>query len=72
MGKIRRSLFVLLSFILLNDFVLSATVEKQSAEKRTDEDSYIDALHKTHADDSLHCECKKLNWDFVFYFFVWF
>ncbi|XP_055321743.1 uncharacterized protein LOC129577921 isoform X2 [Sitodiplosis mosellana] len=58
MGKLRRNLFVCLSIVLLSDFVLSASVEKQglsaSAEKRTDQDSYIDALHKTHAEDSLH------------------
>lgn len=55
-----------MSFILLSDFVLSASVEKQGVEKRTDEDSYIDALHKTHADDSLHCECE--NWIEFFFF----
>lgn len=40
--------------VLLRDFVSSASVD--GLEKRTDQDSYIDALHKTHAEDSLHCE----------------
>lgn len=52
----QRCAFISLAIVLLSDFVLSASVEKQGAEKRTDQDSYIDALHKTHADDSLHCE----------------
>lgn len=53
----RISVFVSLSIILSNGFVSSANVNV--LEKRIDQsDSYIDALHKTHADDSLNCECK--------------
>lgn len=59
MGKMRRSLVAFLSIVLLSDVVLSASVEKQGVEKRADQDSYIDALHKTHAEDSLHCECEN-------------
>lgn len=54
MGNIRRkSLFIFLSIVFVSDIVLSASVD--GVEKR--EDSYIDALHKTHVEDSLHCEC---------------
>lgn len=50
--------FILLSNIFMSDFVNSANVN--GLEKRVDQDSYIDALHKTHAEDSLNCECKIL------------
>lgn len=50
--------FVLLSNIFLSDFVNCANVN--GLEKRVDQDSYIDALHKTHAEDSLNCECEIL------------
>ena len=68
MGKLRRSLIHCLSIVLLSDFVLCAGVEKQGAEKRADQDSYIDALHKTHAEDSLHCECNFVNLVFFPFF----
>lgn len=55
--------------ILLSDLVLCAGVEKQGAEKRADQDSYIDALHKTHAEDSLHCECDFVNLVLFLHFF---
>lgn len=55
MANAKRILFISISMVLLRDFVLSASVDK--LEKRADQDSYIDALHKTHAEDSLHCEC---------------
>lgn len=48
--------FLLISVILSSDFVNSANVN--ALEKRIDQDSYIDALHKTHAEDSLNCECE--------------
>lgn len=58
MGNIERSLIVFLSVILISDFSYSATTAPvNKAEKRVDQDSYIDALHKTHAEDSLNCEC---------------
>lgn len=39
----------------MSDYVIGASVD--GSEKRSDQDSYIDALHKTHAEDSLNCEC---------------
>lgn len=54
MAKLKRILFISISMVLLRDFVLCASVD--GLEKRVDQDSYIDALHKTHAEDSLHCE----------------
>lgn len=69
MGKLRKILIHCLSMILLSNFVLCVGVEKQGAERRADQDSYIDALHKTHAEDSLHCECDLVNLvSFSFYF----
>lgn len=59
MGNIKRSFIVFLSVILIGEFAHSATVDKK-AEKRVDQDSYIDALHKTHAEDSLNCECLNI------------
>ncbi|XP_031620352.1 uncharacterized protein LOC116338920 isoform X2 [Contarinia nasturtii] len=53
MGNIRRNISLTLTIVLLTDYVLSASVVDK-IEKRTDQDSYIDALHKTHAEDSLH------------------
>lgn len=44
-------LLVFLSIICMSDYVISASVD--GLEKRS-EDSYIDALHKTHAEDSLN------------------
>lgn len=59
MAIIQRSIaFILLSIIFSSDSVYSANVN--GLEKRIDQDSYIDALHKTHADDSLNCECENL------------
>lgn len=51
MAKIIQRIVVFM-LILISDFVISANVN--GLEKR--EDSYIDALHKTHADDALNCE----------------
>lgn len=58
MAIIERSFFVFLFVILISECVHNATIDK--AEKRIDPDSYIDALQKNHADDSLNCECLKL------------
>lgn len=56
MAFVRRIVgFVSLSLILSSGFVNSANVN--GLEKRIDQDSYIDALHKTHAEDALNCEC---------------
>lgn len=58
MENIRNKFLLTLVIGLLCDYVLSASVVDK-IEKR--EDSYLDALHKTHVEDSLHCECAVLN-----------
>lgn len=55
MENIQPILFVVLLIILISENVIGASVD--GAEKRIDHDSYIDALHTTHAEDSLNCEC---------------
>lgn len=57
----KQTLSVWLVVLLLVKDSLSASVEKpESAEKRFDSDSYIDALHKTHDEDSVpNCEWIK-------------
>lgn len=69
MGKIKSIWFAILPIILLSGYVISASVD--GLEKRVDQDSYIDALHKTHAEDSLNalnCECSSI---FGISFFHW-
>lgn len=69
---VQRIVGVVLLSILLSDYVNSANVN--GLEKRIDQDSYIDALHKTHAEDALNCECEMLCifvelFAFIFIFF---
>lgn len=71
---VQRIVGVVLLSILSSDYVNSANVNVNGLEKRIDQDSYIDALHKTHAEDSLNCECKIMPisvelFAFIFIFF---
>lgn len=47
-----RNIGILLAIISLLRLSCGASVEKKE-----DSDSYIDALHKTHDEDVLGCEC---------------
>lgn len=58
MLNFKPNLALFFSIILMSDFVKSGSVG--GPEKRLDQDSYIDALHKTHAEDALNCECKMI------------
>lgn len=58
MSNFKKNLLAFLAIMLMSDFVKSGSVG--GPEKRLDQDSYIDALHKTHAEDALNCECKMI------------